>query len=586
MSIAHSDGVVIRLPQGRASLENWSFGLDLRGLQARFGSNLWVVSAEQLAANLASWSRLAGSPARIAYPVKANPSPAILEILAARGARAECASRAEVDLARLAGFPLARIVYNSPAADPRFAWRLLRDGATVVADSREMLSALDAAAHDAGAEPRGRLFLRVNPGIDVRYRRSESWSELTAHAKRTGKFGVPAEEAVEAVAALATLEVTGLHAHVGTQMDHVEPFVALADHLTEIADTIARRTRHRIDVLDLGGGLGIPFSDSDEFPSIESLAGALRPMLSPRFEHWFEPGHALVGNAVALLATVTGLKEVRGRRWAIADVGTDQLAKITLLDWRHPVLGPDGLRLPTTGPDALGGPLCFSGDVLLPNTDLGDLDEGDPILVQHAGAYCASLSNTFNGRRSGGTVVVRGDGSIVRTGAAASRLDEPLARGHRWGAAVETEGTSRSEVDASRVAALSSKVLREDCCAERFSYRSITQVGERAWEFVCDVDTPVPFVAMPLATRIAGDAAIVSTLLMLGKTVKTFPIWGASLEMRLARQLPSSEPLVVRIELSHPTEPRAEGSRNLAVRFSFADDAGTGAFEIHFDDAA
>jgi diaminopimelate decarboxylase len=586
MSLAVANAFIARIPDpSRAVLERWSSRLDLRGLQAEFGSNVWVVSAERLAQNLAAWARVAGSVDRIAYPVKANPSPAVLEILASLGARAECASRAEVELAKLAGFGLERIVFNSPSADARYAGRLLRDGATVVADSRETLAALDAFAAAAGGAVRGRLFIRVNPAIDIRYRRSESWSELTSHAKRTGKFGIPSEEVVDAVAALTAIEVTGLHAHAGTQMDHVAPFVALAEHLTALADEIAAATGHRVVTLDLGGGLGIPFSEADDFPSIEAFADAVRPSLSPRFDHWFEPGHALVGDAVALLATVTGLKSVRGRRWAIADVGTDQLAKITLLDWRHPVLGPDGRRLPTEGPDALGGPLCFSGDVLLPATDISGLEEGDPILVQPAGAYCASLSNTFNGRRSGGTAVIRADGSIVRTADAAGRLDEPLVRGHRWGSATGSRTASRSEIDVSRLAHLTSKVLREDCCAERFAYRSVAQVGERAWEFLCEVDSPVPFVAMPLATRIAGDAAIVSTLLMLGKSVKTFPIWGASLEMKITRQIPSGEPLKVRIELSHPTEPRAGGSRNLAVRFTLGDETATGAFEIHFDDA-
>ena len=119
------------------------------------------------------------------------------------------------------------------------------------------------------------------------------------------------------------------------------------------------------------------------------------------------------------------MKTVRGKRWAIADVGTDQLAKITLLDWRHQVRGPEGRPLPFGGEDSLGGPLCFSGDTLLPATDTSGLVAGDPILVEHTGAYCASLASTFNGRRAGGTVVVRLDGSIVRTAAAASTGDKP-----------------------------------------------------------------------------------------------------------------------------------------------------------------
>ena len=91
-------------------------------------------------------------------------------------------------------------------------------------------------------------------------------------------------------------------------------------------------------------------------------------------------------HAAALLGSITAIKSTRGTRWAIADIGSDQLAKITLLSWRHAVLGPDGAALPMDGADALGGPLCFSGDTLLPSTDASGLAVGDPILVQRAGA--------------------------------------------------------------------------------------------------------------------------------------------------------------------------------------------------------
>ncbi|MEZ4273143.1 MAG: hypothetical protein R3C68_17425 [Myxococcota bacterium] len=242
--------------------------------------------------------------------------------------------------------------------------------------------------------------------------------------------GIPSEEVVETSALLRHLKVDGLHAHVGTQMDHTQPFVDLARHLTALAEAIASRTGHLPRILNLGGGLGIPFTDKDRFPSIEAFGTALIGALDRRFEYWFEPGHALVGNAVALLATIVAMKSARGKRWAIADAGTDQLAKITLLDWRHRIRGPDGVPLPATGPDSLGGPLCFSGDTLLPATDVSRLAIGDPILVEHTGAYCASLANTFNGRRAGGTVVIRGDGSVVRTAMPARAAGESLAATH------------------------------------------------------------------------------------------------------------------------------------------------------------
>jgi diaminopimelate decarboxylase len=576
------------LAETHASIECWSSALDLRAVLAEHGSNVWIVSEAQLLANLACWTRVVGSVERVLFPVKANPSPAVLEMLAAAGAGAECASPAELLLARLAGFPDNRIAYNSPAADLMTAWRVLISGGTVVADSCEFLTQLDRHAARAFAaghpRPQGTLLVRVNPSIDIRYRQSESWSELTSHAKKTGKFGIPTEEVVEAVASLYTLRVAGLHAHVGTQMDHVEPFVQLATHLGELADAIADRTGVLPTVIDLGGGLGIPFTSTDEFPSIDALGDALLSALDPRFTYLVEPGHALVGNAVALLGSVVTVKRVRGRRWTILDVGTDQLAKITLLSWHHPVLGPDGATLATNGDDALGGPLCFSGDTLLPATNTAHLSVGDPVLVQHAGAYCASLASTFNGRRAGGTVVVRTNGTLQRTAQRASSLDEPLARGHAWNA-LSSSQCERAPLALDVIAPLSSKVLREDLCEERFAYLSASSEGTHAYEFEFAVTSPVGFVSMPLAIRLAGDAAIVSTLRMLGYATKAFPVWGTSLELRMSKQIPTNEPVRVRIELAHAAQREGPKSRRLAVRFTIHGDAASGAFEIMFDEA-
>lgn len=582
-----------------ATLATWTESLDLRALQAELGSNIWIISAPQLAANLLAWTRLAGHASRIAYPIKANPSPAILEILAALGASAECAAPAELALARRAGFAPAQLVYNSPVADLRTAAAVLAAGGSVVADSCAFLRALDtlsdtADAHGVRLADRwrtagARVLLRVSPDLDIRYRKDESWSDLTSHAKKTGKFGVPSHEVADAAASLRSIALAGLHAHVGTQMDHAAPFIDLARHLTALADEIASRTGHLPSILDLGGGLGIPFTPADHFPSIDTLAAELRPSLDARFVHWFEPGHALVGNAVALLGTIHAVKQVRGRRWAIADVGSDQLAKITLLDWRHQVRGPDGRPLPLGGNDALGGPLCFSGDTLLPATDTSTLVAGDPILVEHTGAYCASLASTFNGRRSGGTAVLRLDGSIVRTAAAAGVLDEPLASNHAWGLANSREPSDPASgaVDADRVGRLSSRVLREDLCHERFRHVGAVRVAPRAWEFEFEVTSPIGFVSMPLAIRIAGDAAIVAALLDCGEEIKAYPVWGTELTLAMPKQVPTSATVIVRIELSAAAAEGGGGDpRRQAVRFSINNGAATGTFALAYDRAA
>jgi diaminopimelate decarboxylase len=118
----------------------------------------------------------------------------------------------------------------------------------------------------------------------------------------------------------------------------------------------------------------------------------------------------LVGDAVVLITTVQEIKTVRGRRWAIVDVGANELVRSVMLGWHHPILGPDGELLATQGPDAIAGPHCFAGDVLLPATDLSGVERGDLLRILHVGAYCRALSNRFNGTPPAGGVVIGGVG--------------------------------------------------------------------------------------------------------------------------------------------------------------------------------
>jgi len=255
-----------------AALETWSAALPLRALLRDFGSPVYVLAEPQLLANVEAYVRVLGAADRVAYPVKANPAIAVLEILARAGCRADCASPAELRLAQLAGFPGERIVYNSPAADLDTAFRVLERGGTVVADSAAMLRGLDAVLAGHRLPGSARLLVRVNPRAAAGYAEEQDYQHLTAHADPRGKFGVPAEE-LPALVASVRLEIQGVHAHVGTQMDHVGAFATIARELHAALDSLPRAVANPI--VDLGGGLGIPFVDGHCFPSIDDLAPAL-----------------------------------------------------------------------------------------------------------------------------------------------------------------------------------------------------------------------------------------------------------------------------------------------------------------------
>ncbi|TKR33745.1 pyridoxal-dependent decarboxylase, pyridoxal binding domain protein [Luteimonas gilva] len=565
-----------------ASLESWSGAIDLRALRRRFPAPTYVLDERRLRDNLNAWAGVVGDAGNVCYPVKANPSPVVLELLAGWGARAECASGAEIRLARLAGFPSDKILYGTPAPDLVAACELFAQGGTVIADSIEFLRKLDEHLPCGPRSERGRVLLRVNPSKPIAYQDKKDWQDLTAHAEQTGKFGVPAEEVVEALSLCRRIRVSGLHTHVGTQMDHVEPYVATMSRLTELAEDIGRRTRHRVEILDLGGGLGIPFTPHDRFPSIEALGRAIRPGFAHGTSYWVEPGHALIGDAVGLLAGIVAKKCVRGRRWAIADVGTDQLAKITLLKWWHQVRGPNGAPLPMEGDGSLGGPLCFSGDILLPHTDVSSLEVGDPIFIQHTGAYCAALGNGFNGRSYGGMALRRCDGEIVAAANAEKEVTQAPLSTHVWGAS-KKDWKAPESIDLARVDRLSSAALRTGMKDDRYEFSSAARLSESSFAFEVDVDSGIPFVTMPLLVRIAGDASIIAGLIALAQDEKRFPIWGCNLRLDMPENLPCQAKLCLRIDLSAVANRRNECEKRVMARFAVDGTKVSGAFDLKFE---
>ncbi len=531
-------------PRGRTAacddngMETWSRALDLRDVAARFGTPLYLVSRGALRRNFERYLRLVDRPDRIRYPVKANPSPAVLETVAALGGGADCASRDEVWAALEAGIPLERISYNSPAPEPELAAWLLGAGATVVADSADALA--DLRERLDGERFAGRLFVRVSPGGLPGYRRAEAIHRYTAHGNDTSQFGIPSETLSRLLAGYP-LPVSGLHMHVGTQMDNVDTFVAALDFLHRLTDALERRTGHRIEALNLGGGLGIPFQDEQQFPAIDALADALRPLLRPELEYQVEPGNSLVGNAVALLASVVAVKPMRGRRWAIIDVGTDQLVKFTVARWEHQIVDAEHHPFPREGPDALAGPLCFAGDVLLPATRLDGVRRGDPVLIRHAGAYCEAVASRFNGRRGPAHVALDDHGALRPVRAAEDPFFEPAVQAHRPAGLVSDAGDAAAggALDDATVAALQSRYMHRDADADGYEIRETRRTGERAYRFEVEPRAAVDFVAMPLALRIAGDASIIAVGHALGWRSKARPVWATRLTLTCGATLPA-----------------------------------------------
>ena len=540
-----------------ASLVDWINHLNFNQLADSFGSPSWIVHEGQIIENVSKFEFFTGSSNRIYFPVKTNPSLSVLQIFAKLGVGADCATKTEVDLALLAGMNICNISYNCPVQDIYLCKSLLIAGAIVVMDDLDAMNALQIEMKEIDFT--GKIFLRINLSGTIQYSKKIDNQELMAHGNSSSKFGIPIEEVEQALSSF-NLPISGLHVHVGTQMDNMGSFEYAITEMNALAERLLH-LGHSISMINMGGGLGIPFHKDDEFPSLDYWVAQMSKLKNNRFVYSVEPGHALIGNAVALLTKILTIKNSRDKKWAIVDVGTDQLAKVTLLKWPHRIFYATGKEL-LEGSGAIAGPLCFAGDTLLDNKSIDHLKVGDHLLISEVGAYTYSLSNRFNGRLAPKWLFINVNGQITQSIAKENHTDNFHLTNFDW----DVDSIKNNTIITSKeLSKLSSIYLSEECNFDSYIFEKVVKLSTNKYEFQVITTSKVDFVSMPFATRIFGDAAIISVLHNDGLVEKKVPVWGKKLVIDCFRKINSNNLFKFYVTMSAPLQKESDSIR--IVRF-------------------
>jgi diaminopimelate decarboxylase len=354
---------------------------------------------------------LANIPHLSCYAVKANMSLAVLGLLARAGAGADVVSGGELYRALRAGFEPQRITFAGVGKTrDEIREGLKADILFFNVESAAELAAVDEVGRGEGT--RARIAFRINPDIDPQTH------PYIATGLKTSKFGIPyrdARELYRTAAALAGVEVVGMHMHIGSQLTKVTPIADAVGRLAELIDGLSR-DGIRIRYLNVGGGLGIRYRDESP-PSAGEYVRKLRPLLERLgLTVLVEPGRSLVGNAGVLLTRVLYRKETEGRRFVVVDAAMNDLIRPTLYDAYHEIVP---VRAAPAGAEPIladvVGPICESGDFLALDRRLPAVQPGDLLAIMAAGAYGAVLASTYNTRPLVPEVLVRGkDAAVVR----------------------------------------------------------------------------------------------------------------------------------------------------------------------------
>jgi diaminopimelate decarboxylase len=336
--------------------------------------------------------------------VKAAGNLAILRLLSEEGFGFDIVSGGELHRALRAGAEPRRIVFSGVGKREDELRAALRAGILQFnCESEEELEQLDAVARSM--RRRAPVALRINPEVNARTH------PYIATALATSKFGVPASRARAAfrlAGELRGLEVVGLACHIGSQIGEVRPFVEAARKMRALFEEL-RAAGHALRHLDLGGGLGVPYGEGPAPASPQQYGRALSQVLRGLDARILvEPGRLLLANAGVLLARILLRKRgARGRRFAVADAGMNDLLRPALYGAYHAV-EPVGRPRPGTEVVDLVGPVCESADVLASRRRLPPLEAGDLVVLRTAGAYGMSMASQYNARPRPAEVLVSG----------------------------------------------------------------------------------------------------------------------------------------------------------------------------------
>jgi len=359
----------------------------------------------------------------ICYSVKANSNLAVLRALVKKGAGLDIVSGGELFRAKKAKCQGKKIVYagvGKTAEEIRSAIkaRILLFNV----ESMPELGQINAIAKKM--RKKVNVSLRINPNVDPHTH------EYITTGKAETKFGIDFEKAREIFKSAKNFshaQVTGVHVHIGSQIENGDPFVEAFRKILEFIDEL-EQDGIKIKFLNLGGGLGAIYSDENP-QTADEFARKILPLFKKRkFQLIFEPGRFIAANSGILATKVVYVKETDVKKFAIVDAGMNDFIRPAFYNAFHhiwPVVKNENAHAWVYD---VVGPICESGDFFAKNRELLEMKSGDALAIMTTGAYGFTMASNYNSRPRACEVMVKGSSfKIVRK----RETYQDLVRGER-----------------------------------------------------------------------------------------------------------------------------------------------------------
>jgi diaminopimelate decarboxylase len=399
-------------------------GIDTVDLVEQYGTPLYVTNEQRIRDNFRRYKQ-AFPEADLYYAAKANGNFTILRILAQEGAGADVFGDGELYLALLAGIQKDKILFNGNSKTDGELAMAVETGVRVSVDSLDELYTLSQIA--SSQKKTVNIAFRVNPDV------SPKTHPKISTGLKTSKFGIPHEEVVEAyleAVELAGINPIGMHCHIGSQILDTSPFGEAVNRMMDLVEQVTR-LGVKLEFLDIGSGLGIPYNKGDVAPTPKDLADKVLPIFDKRSEAMgenlkliIEPGRYIVGDTTVLLTKVNTVKEA-AKKFVGVDAGFNLLIRPAMYDSYHHVVVANKVAAPVSGIYTVVGPICETGDILANDRELPAVEKGDIVAILDSGAYGFSMSSQYNGRpRCPELLVNDGHVDVIRKG---EKFDDLMA---------------------------------------------------------------------------------------------------------------------------------------------------------------
>src|SRR5215475_1066894 len=368
-------------------------GCDVVELAAELGTPAYLYAEDDMRARARAYRKAfeqRGADFEVLFASKSLPCTAAYRLFAEEGLSVDVASGGELHMALHAGFDPDRIhMHGNNKSDEEIFFAARSGIRHLILDSFDEIERCERLLEQAQD-----VLIRVTPGI------KPSTHDYITTGQLDSKFGFGLEDglaarAIERVLASDVLELTGLHAHIGSQIFELEPYTLAIRALGELAGDWCR-------IVNVGGGLGIAYTAEDEPPSIDAYVdvkvAGVKEVFGEGVRILIEPGRSLVGNAGITAYRIGTVKEIPGvRTYVSVDGGMSENNRPMLYSARYEALIADRAAEPAQSPATIAGMHCESGDIVVRDAMLAAPAVGDVLVTPATGAYGHAMASNYNG---------------------------------------------------------------------------------------------------------------------------------------------------------------------------------------------